>query len=74
MPLLKIDDREVEVAAGTTVLDAALANDIEIPHYCYHPVWRLWEAAGCAWWKLKECRNCRCRAIRELGMRLWIRK
>ena len=38
MPLLKIDDREIKVAAGTTVLDAALANDIEIPHYCYHPV------------------------------------
>jgi NADH-quinone oxidoreductase subunit G len=37
MPLLKIDDREVEVAAGTTVLDAALADGIEIPHYCYHP-------------------------------------
>ncbi len=37
MPLLKIDDREIEVAAGTTVLDAALADGIEIPYYCYHP-------------------------------------
>ncbi|MEE2877256.1 MAG: molybdopterin-dependent oxidoreductase [Candidatus Neomarinimicrobiota bacterium] len=37
MPLLKIDDAEFMVEKGTTVLQAALANGIEIPHYCYHP-------------------------------------
>lgn len=37
MPLIKIDDREVEIARGTMVLDAALQNGIDIPHYCYHP-------------------------------------
>ena len=37
MPLIRIDDRELEVARGTMVLDAALENGIEIPHYCYHP-------------------------------------
>jgi NADH-quinone oxidoreductase subunit G len=37
MPLLKIDGREIEVTGGTSVLQAALANDIEIPYYCYHP-------------------------------------
>ena len=37
MPLLKIDDREIEVEAGTRVLDAALGAGLEIPHYCYHP-------------------------------------
>src|SRR3990167_5061663 len=34
---LKIDDREIEAEAGTTVLEAAKAVGIEIPHYCYHP-------------------------------------
>ncbi len=37
MPLLKIDERELEVEAGTNVLAAALTAGIEIPHYCYHP-------------------------------------
>ena len=37
MPLLKIDDKEFQVESGTTVLETALANGIEIPHYCYHP-------------------------------------
>ena len=37
MPLLKIDDKEFEVKSGTTVLQVAKANGIEIPHYCYHP-------------------------------------
>lgn len=37
MPLLKIDELEIEVTPGTSVLTAALANGIEIPHYCYHP-------------------------------------
>ncbi|RKY14609.1 MAG: NADH-quinone oxidoreductase subunit G [Planctomycetota bacterium] len=34
---LTIDGREVEVAPGTTILDAARDElGIEIPHYCYH--------------------------------------
>ena len=37
MPLLKIDNKEIEIENGTTVLQAAGANGIEIPHYCYHP-------------------------------------
>ncbi len=37
MPTFRIDDRELTVPDGTTVLQAALANGIEIPHYCYHP-------------------------------------
>ncbi len=48
MPLLRIDNREIEVAAGTTVLDAALENGIEIPHYCYHPVLEI----------VSSCRMC----------------
>jgi NADH-quinone oxidoreductase subunit G len=37
MPTLKINDREITVADGTSVLRAALDHGIEIPHYCYHP-------------------------------------
>ncbi len=36
MPTFRIDDRELTVPDGTTVLQAALQNGIEIPHYCYH--------------------------------------
>jgi NADH-quinone oxidoreductase subunit G len=37
MPKLTIDGVEIEVAEGTTVLEAAKSIGIEIPHYCYHP-------------------------------------
>ncbi len=37
MPKLTIDGKEVEAKAGNTVLQAALAQGLEIPHYCYHP-------------------------------------
>ena len=37
MPRLTIDGRAVEATPGTTVLDAALANGIDIPRLCHHP-------------------------------------
>ena len=37
MPKLTIDNRTVEVNAGTTVLEAAKQLGIWIPHFCYHP-------------------------------------
>jgi NADH-quinone oxidoreductase subunit G len=37
MPKLTINGQEVEARAGQTVLQAALAVGLEIPHYCYHP-------------------------------------
>ncbi len=37
MPKIVIDGQEIEVAPGTTVLQAALSVGREIPHYCYHP-------------------------------------
>ncbi len=37
MPTLTIDDRELTVEAGTSILEAAKKVGIEIPHYCYHP-------------------------------------
>ena len=37
MPKLIIDNIPVEVQSGTTVLEAARAVGIVIPHFCYHP-------------------------------------
>jgi NADH-quinone oxidoreductase subunit G len=45
MPKLIIDDIQVEVAEGTTVLEAAQSVDIPIPHFCWHPA--LGKAGAC---------------------------
>ncbi|HIJ88216.1 MAG TPA: NADH-quinone oxidoreductase subunit NuoG [Desulfuromonadales bacterium] len=45
MPKLIIDDIPVEVAEGTTVLEAAQSVDIPIPHFCWHPA--LGKAGAC---------------------------
>lgn len=37
MPTFILDGKEVTVEPGKTVLQAALANGIRIPHFCYHP-------------------------------------
>ncbi|MGH7781744.1 MAG: 2Fe-2S iron-sulfur cluster-binding protein [Candidatus Binataceae bacterium] len=37
MPKLTIDGKEIEVADGINLIDAANQAGIEIPHYCYHP-------------------------------------
>jgi NADH-quinone oxidoreductase subunit G len=37
MPIVTIDDRQVEVEAGTNLIDAGLRVGVQIPHYCYHP-------------------------------------
>ena len=37
MPKIIIDDREIEVAPGTKVIEAAEALGIMIPRFCYHP-------------------------------------
>jgi len=37
MPKLTVDGKEVEVPAGTNLIEAARRLGIEIPHYCYHP-------------------------------------
>jgi len=42
---LTIDGRQVTAAAGQTILQAALANGIEIPNLCYDP--RLRPAGSC---------------------------
>ena len=37
MPKLTIDGKEVEVAPGTNLIEAARQAGSEVPHYCYHP-------------------------------------
>jgi NADH-quinone oxidoreductase subunit G len=37
MPKLTIDGKEVEVAPGTNLIEAARQAGVEVPHYCYHP-------------------------------------
>jgi NADH-quinone oxidoreductase subunit G len=37
MPKLTIDGKEIEVEAGTNLIEAAQRLGIEVPHYCYHP-------------------------------------
>src|ERR1700720_3259482 len=45
MPKLKIDDVEIEVPAGITVLQACEMAGVEIPRFCYHE--RLSVAGNC---------------------------
>jgi predicted molibdopterin-dependent oxidoreductase YjgC len=42
---LTIDGKKILTQPGTTVLDAALANDIDIPRLCHHP--ELSVSGGC---------------------------
>jgi len=37
MPTITIDGKVVECAAGKTVIEAALENGIDVPHFCWHP-------------------------------------
>jgi len=37
MPRLTINGKEVEVPAGTNLIEAARKAGAEVPHYCYHP-------------------------------------
>jgi NADH-quinone oxidoreductase subunit G len=45
MPKLTVDGREIEVAHGQTVMDAANRLGIYVPHFCYHR--KLSIAANC---------------------------
>ncbi|NTV93950.1 MAG: NADH-quinone oxidoreductase subunit G [Thiobacillus sp.] len=45
MPIVTIDDKQIEVAAGSTVMDAAREAGIYVPHFCYHK--KLSIAASC---------------------------
>lgn len=45
MPVISIDGKQIEVAAGTMLMDAARELGIYIPHFCYHK--KLSIAASC---------------------------
>src|SRR5437588_686311 len=45
MPKVTIDGQEIEVAPGTTMLQACQQAGVEIPHFCYHE--RLMIAGNC---------------------------
>jgi len=45
MTSLFINDQEVEVAAGTSILEACRENGVDVPYFCYHP--ELSVAANC---------------------------
>ena len=45
MTELFINDEEVTVPAGTSILEACRQNDVEVPYFCYHP--ELSVAANC---------------------------
>jgi len=36
MPKLTVNGKEIEVPAGTNLIEAARAAGVEVPHYCYH--------------------------------------
>jgi NADH-quinone oxidoreductase subunit G len=37
MPKCTIDGQEIDVPAGTTVIQAAMKLGVEVPHFCWHP-------------------------------------
>jgi len=37
MPTITIDGKSIECASGKTVIEAALENGIDVPHFCWHP-------------------------------------
>jgi len=45
MPKLTIDGTAVDAAPGATIIEAARAHGIEIPHFCWHP--RLSVSGNC---------------------------
>ncbi|MFZ5485284.1 MAG: NADH-quinone oxidoreductase subunit NuoG [Pseudomonadota bacterium] len=45
MPLITIDDKQIDVPVGSTVMDAAREAGVYIPHFCYHK--KLSIAASC---------------------------
>jgi NADH-quinone oxidoreductase subunit G len=45
MPKVTVDGQEIEVAPGTTILQACQEAGVEVPHFCYHE--RLHIAGNC---------------------------
>lgn len=45
MITITINDKEIQLEKPITILEAAKANGIKIPHFCHHPVLEQW--GGC---------------------------
>lgn len=45
MPKITIDGKQIEAESGTTIIQAALDNGLQIPHFCWHP--KLSVAGNC---------------------------
>ena len=54
MITLTIDGKTMEVAPGSTILEASLAHGIDIPRLCYHPELAPLGAAACVWSKSRD--------------------
>lgn len=37
MPIFTIDGKKIEAEEGKTIIEAAYANGMDIPHFCWHP-------------------------------------
>jgi NADH-quinone oxidoreductase subunit G len=37
MPVIRVDDRDVEVKAGDNLLEACLELGVDLPYFCWHP-------------------------------------
>ncbi len=37
MPIITIDEKQIEFTQGQTIIEAARAGGVEIPHFCWHP-------------------------------------
>ena len=54
---LKVNDVEVEVEEGLTVLQACEKAGVEIPRFCYHEKLSIAGIAECVWLNWKNHQN-----------------
>jgi len=75
MPRIEIDGNEIEVSAGTTLMEAAQQLGIYIPFFCYHP--KLSVAANCRMCLVDVEKQAKplpaCATPASDGMKVWTR-
>ena len=72
MPKLTVDGQQVEVPAGTNLIETARRLGIEVPHYCYHPGLPIaGRRAACAWSISRRRRARRSPATRRRPTAWW---
>jgi len=60
MAIITVDNKEIEVEEGALLIEELLSNNINIPHFCYHP------ALG----KDGNCRMCMVENKKGVGSKL----